>query len=75
MADHPQPETDMDVMGIAKLATSIADTGLRQDVGIAVLKKAQDLQASTAAQLLQALPAVQSPNLPAHLGNHVNTTA
>jgi hypothetical protein len=35
----------MDVMGIAKLATSIADTGTAQDVGIAMLKKAQDLQA------------------------------
>jgi hypothetical protein len=30
-------ETVMDVMGIAKLATSIADTGTRQEVAIAVL--------------------------------------
>jgi len=66
----------MDVMGIAKLATSIADTGTRQDVAIAVMKKAQDIQASSAAQLLEAVQATApAPNLPAHLGNHVNTTA
>lgn len=64
----------MDVMGIAKLATSIAETGTRQDVNIAVMKRAQDIQASTATQLLAS---VQAPaqNLPPHLGNHVNTTA
>jgi hypothetical protein len=66
----------MDVMGIAKLATSIADTGTRQDVGIAMLKKTQDLQASSAAQLLEAVQAAApAPNLPPHLGKHVNTTA
>ena len=66
----------MDVMGIAKLATSIADTGTKQEVGIAMLKKAQDIQSSTATQLLAAVPAATSaPNLPAHLGKHVNTTA
>jgi hypothetical protein len=66
----------MDVMSIAKLATNIADTGLRQDVSIAVLKKAQDMQTSTAAQLLDAVQAsAPAPNLPAHLGKHVNTTA
>ena len=45
----------MDVMGIAKLATSLADTGLKQDVGIAVLKRAEDIQAATATQLLDAV--------------------
>lgn len=65
----------MDVTGIAKLATSLADTGLRQDVAVAVMKKAQDAQAATATQLLDALAPTTSTNLPAHLGNHVNTTA
>jgi hypothetical protein len=66
----------MDVMGIAKLATSIADTGTRQDVQIAVLKRAQDIEASTATQLLEAVqPAAAAQNLPAHLGKNVNTTA
>ena len=66
----------MDVTGIAKLATSIADTGTRQEVDVAMLKKTQDLQASTATQLLDAVKsAAPAQNLPAHLGNHVNTTA
>jgi hypothetical protein len=66
----------MDVMGIAKLATSIADTGLKQDVGIAVLKRAEDAQSSVATQLLDAVQSVApAQNLPAHLGQHVNTTA
>jgi hypothetical protein len=63
----------MDVMGIAKLSTSIADTGIRQEVSIAMLKRAEDIQASTASQLLDAVQPVQ--NLPAHLGKNVNTTA
>jgi len=66
----------MDAMGIAKLATSIADTGLRQEVGMTMLKKAQDIQASSAAQLLEAVQAAApAQNLPSHLGNHINTTA
>jgi Putative motility protein len=66
----------MDVMGIAKLATSIADTGTRQDVSIAMLKKTQDIQASAATQLLDAVQATApAQNLPAHLGKNVNTTA
>jgi len=66
----------MDVMGIAKLATSIAETGTRQEVGIAMLKRAQDIQATTATQLLESVQAVApAQNLPPHLGNHINTTA
>ena len=66
----------MDVMGIAQLSTTMAETGTRQAVGIAMLKKAQDVQVSTATALLQALPPVQSAsNLPAHLGSNINTTA
>jgi hypothetical protein len=66
----------MDVTGIAKLATSIADTGLKQDVGIAVLKRAEDIQAATATQLLDAVQAAApAPKLPAHLGQHIDTTA
>ncbi len=66
----------MDVSSIAKLATSVAETGTKNEVGLAVLKKAQQIQASTAAQLLnavQAPPSVQ--NLPANLGNTINTKA
>ena len=66
----------MDVTGIAQLSTSIAETGIKQDVGIAVLKKAQDLQSSSASALIEALPPVTTTqNLPANLGRNINTTA
>ena len=66
----------MDVAGIAKLATSIAETGTKEDVGVAVLKRAQQVETSTATQLIDAIKAVPSvQNLPANLGNTINTTA
>ena len=64
----------MDVSGIAKLATSIADTGVRQEIGIAVLKRAQQIESTTATQLLDAIKA-PTPNLPANLGRNIDTTA
>jgi hypothetical protein len=67
---------DVSVSGIAQLSTTIADTGTKQAVGIAVLKKAQDLQASSASALIEAIPPVPTaPSLPSHLGNTINTTA
>ena len=66
----------MDVGSIAQLSTTMAETGTRQAVGMAVLKKAQDIQSSTATALIEALPPVPAaPNLPSHLGNRINTTA
>ena len=66
----------MDVSNIAQLATSISDTGNKQAVEIAVLKKAQDIQASSANALIEAIPPVPSaPRLPSNLGNTINTTA
>ena len=66
----------MDAMNIARLSTSIAETGIKNEVGLNVLKKAQDIQASTAEQLLGAVtPMPGAHNLPAHLGNTINTTA
>jgi len=63
----------MDVTGIAQAATTIADTGTKQAVGVAVLKKAQDIAASSASALIESIPPV--PNLPSHLGNNINTKA
>lgn len=63
-------------MDIAKLSTSIAETGTKSEVSLAVLKRAQDIQKATATQMIdsvKAAPAVQ--NLPANLGNTINTTA
>ncbi|MFC4931912.1 YjfB family protein [Massilia sp. GCM10023247] len=66
----------MDVAGIAKLSTTIAETGNKQEVALTMLKKQQDMQKSMATQLLDAVPAPQPvQNLPAHLGNTINTTA
>ncbi|MBQ5949001.1 YjfB family protein [Massilia sp. ST3] len=65
----------MDVMGIAKLATSIAETGNKQDVSLAVLKRAQQIEMSNATQLIEAVQAAGPANLPPHLGNKINTTA
>jgi ABC-type molybdate transport system substrate-binding protein len=65
----------MDVAGIAKLATSIAETGNKQEVAMAVLKRAQQIETATATQLIEALQTPAGPNLPPHLGTKINTTA
>ena len=62
----------MNASAIASLASNLAETGVRQQVGVSVLKRALDIEANTAAALISALPTV---NLPAHLGNTINTTA
>jgi hypothetical protein len=63
----------MDVSGIANLATQMSAAQTNAEVSTTVLKKAIDLQAQGALALLDALP--QPQNLPAHLGQNVNTTA
>lgn len=65
----------MNVSGIANLATSMAAERTSQDVGIAVMKKALEVQSSGALALLNAIPAMPAANLPAHLGQNINTTA
>ncbi|OBV39301.1 YjfB family protein [Janthinobacterium psychrotolerans] len=66
----------MDIGSIAQLSTTMAETGIRQEVGMTVLKKAQDIQSSTATALIEALPPMPAaPSLPSHLGNRINTTA
>ncbi|WP_394808257.1 YjfB family protein [Nitrosomonas sp.] len=66
----------MDVAGIANLATAMADASTNQAVGIAVLKKAIDINAAGALALIEALPDINSTqNLPAHIGKNINTTA
>lgn len=65
----------MEVNGIAKLATTMAETRNSQEVGVAVLKKALDISASNAASLIASVPMPPAQNLPAHLGKNINTTA
>jgi hypothetical protein len=66
----------MDVLAIAKLSTTIAETGTKQEVGMTMLKKQQDMQKQNMSQLLEGIqPPQPAQNLPAHLGNKINTTA
>lgn len=65
----------MDVSSIADLATSMSQTRTQQDIQVAVLKRALDSQSESALGLLAALPQPDSVNLPAHLGQNINTTA
>lgn len=63
----------MDVSRIASLATQLSSQKTDAEVGYAVLKKAINIQANSAIALINAIPSVQ--NLPAHLGQNINTTA
>jgi hypothetical protein len=66
----------MDVLAIAKLSTTIAETGIKQDVSTTMLKKQQDMQKAHMSQLLEGIqPPQPVQNLPAHLGSRINTTA
>jgi hypothetical protein len=66
----------MDVLAIAKLSTTIAETGIKQDVSTTMLKKQQDMQKAHMSQLLEGIqPPQPVQNLPAHLGSKINTTA
>lgn len=66
----------MDVAGIAKVATTIAETGNRQEMQAAVFKRALQVENATATQLIDAVKTVPSvSNLPPNLGNNINTTA
>jgi hypothetical protein len=65
----------MDISSIAGLASSTAAMNIGDTVGLAVLNKAMDIQVANAAALIEALPQVEPPNLPAHLGHNVDTIA
>ena len=66
----------MNVNTIAALSTTIAETGRKDEVAVTMLKKQQDMQKANMAQLLDGITPPPAPqNLPAHLGNKINTTA
>jgi hypothetical protein len=65
----------MDTIAISGLASNVAATAPSDRVGVAVLKKALDIEAANALALIQALPQPPSVNLPAHLGQNIDTTA
>ena len=61
---------------ISSISNAVSTNSSDAAIGIAVLKKALDAEASTASALLDALPPVQrSENLPPYLGQNINTTA
>ena len=70
----------MDISGVAGITskiTEMATTQTNEAVGMAVLKKAMDIDAASSAALINAIPAAPAVahNLPPHLGQNVNTTA
>ncbi|NTV68676.1 MAG: putative motility protein [Azonexaceae bacterium] len=60
----------MDVSSVGGLSSVLSQAQTGDAVGTAVLKKAIDIQAQNAMQLLQALPQVSSN--PPNLGNSVD---
>lgn len=65
----------MDVSNIASLATSMAQQRNDMDISVTVLKKALDMQGSSALALIESVAKTSPAALPAHLGNHINTQA
>lgn len=64
----------MDISSVGNISSALSQAKTGDAVGIAVLKKAMDLQAQTASQLIEALPQAGASN-PPNLGNGVNTFA
>ncbi len=64
----------MDISAIASQATSMSQAATTQAIQIAVLKKAIDIDAQGALQLIQAASNVISSN-PPNLGNNIDTFA
>ena len=60
-------------VNILAMATSQGQTG--DAVNILVLKKAMELQAQSAAQLLEALPPMPAPSNPPNLGQNIDLMA
>lgn len=63
----------MDISALASVASSLSQAKVGDAVGTLVLKKAMDIQAQSAMQLIEALPQVASN--PPNLGNSVDVRA
>lgn len=63
----------MDIANVSSLSTALSQAKSGDAVGTLVLKKALDIQAQSAAQLIQALP--QAASNPPNLGNNVDVKA
>jgi hypothetical protein len=60
---------------ITSSLSSMQESAVGNQIQVAVLKKAMDAQAQSALSLIQSIPQASSTNLPAHLGQNVNTQA
>lgn len=63
----------MDVTGLGSLSSAMSQAQNGDTVGTLVLKKAMQVEAQGAMQLLEALP--QPPSNPEHLGQNVDVKA
>ena len=64
----------MNISAIANVASELSQANTSDAIAIAVLKKALDMQAQSALQLIQALPQPVTSS-PPNLGNGVNAFA
>lgn len=60
---------------VSSALSSLVGQSTGSAAGLTVLKKAMDIQAQSVTALLNAVPQPGASNLPAHLGQNVNTTA
>lgn len=64
----------MDIASVGNVSAALSQAKTGDAVAITMLKKANDIQAQSAMQLIQALPQPAGNN-PPNLGNSVNTFA
>lgn len=65
----------MDTVSIAALASDLSQTRVQGAVQLAVLRKAMDIEAQGAMQLVQAAVQAAPPTNPPNLGNGVDVFA
>ncbi len=65
----------MDVSSIGSLSSALSQAKTGDAVSTLVLKKAMDIQAQSAMQLLAALPPVAGSSNPPNLGNSIDVKA
>ena len=62
----------MDIANVGSLSTAMSQAKTGDAVGTLMLKKALDMQAQSAAQLIESLP---KPSNPPNLGNRIDVKA
>lgn len=62
----------MDISTVASIASANASTSLKAEASVLVLKRAMELEALNAVQLLQALPPPSGPTPGASIGGTID---